>query len=74
MGRDCATLERRLAETRRAELVHWALGPAWLVTALGLPPQGVVINLVFATLFNLPYLLLQGYNRLRVRQLLRLRG
>ncbi len=74
MGRDCATLERRLAETRRAELVPWALGPAWLVTALGLPPQGVVINLVFATLFNLPYLLLQGYNRLRVRQLLRLRG
>jgi glycosyl-4,4'-diaponeurosporenoate acyltransferase len=34
----------------------------------------VVINLVFATLFNLPCLLLQRYNRLRVRQLLRGRG
>jgi glycosyl-4,4'-diaponeurosporenoate acyltransferase len=71
MGRDRAGLERLLAETRRAELVHWALWPAWLVTALWLPPQGVVINLVFATLFNLPCLLLQRYNRLRVRQLLR---
>jgi glycosyl-4,4'-diaponeurosporenoate acyltransferase len=74
MGRDRAGLERLLAETRRAELVHWALWPAWLVTALWLPPQGVVINLVFATLFNLPCLLLQRYNRLRVRQLLRRRG
>jgi len=74
MGRDRTGLERLLAETRRAELVHWALWPAWLVTALWLPPQGVVINFVFATLFNLPCLLLQRYNRLRVRQLLRGRG
>ena len=74
MGRDRASLERLLAETRRAELVHWTLWPAWLVTALWLPPQGVVINLLFATLFNLPCLLLQRYNRLRVRQLLRGRG
>jgi glycosyl-4,4'-diaponeurosporenoate acyltransferase len=71
MGRDRAGLERLLAETRRAEWVHWALWPAWLATALWLPPRGVVINLAFATLFNLPCLLLQRYNRLRVRQLLR---
>ena len=70
MGRDRAGLERLLAETRRAELVHWALWPAWLVTALWLPPLGVVLNLVFATLFNLPCLLLQRYNRLRVGKLL----
>ena len=70
MGRDRAGLERLLAETRRAELVHCALWPAWLVTALWLPPQGVVLNLVFATFFNLPCLLLQRYNRLRVGKLL----
>ena len=70
MGRDRAGLERLLAETRRAELVHWALWPAWLVTALWLPPRGVVLNLVFATCFNLPCLLLQRYNRLRVGKLL----
>jgi glycosyl-4,4'-diaponeurosporenoate acyltransferase len=70
MGRDRAGLERLLAETRRAELVHWALWPAWLVTALWLPPRGVVLNLVFGTCFNLPCLLLQRYNRLRVGKLL----
>ena len=70
MGRDRAGLDRLLAETRRAELVHWALWPAWLVTALWLPPRGVVLNLVFATCFNLPCLLLQRYNRLRVGKLL----
>ena len=68
--RDRPSLERLLAVTRRAELVHLALWPFWLVTALWLPPQGVLINLLFATLFNLPCLWLQRYNRLRLRQIL----
>jgi len=68
--RDRASLERLLAETRRAELVHLALWPFWLLTALWLPPQGVLVNLVFATLFNLPCLWVQRYNRLRLRQIL----
>lgn len=68
--RDPLALRRLLLETRRAELVHWALWPAWLVTALWLPPVGVLINLVFATLFNLPCLLLQRYNRLRLQLVL----
>jgi glycosyl-4,4'-diaponeurosporenoate acyltransferase len=68
--RDRASLERLLTETRRAELVHLMLWPFWLVTALWLPPMGVLINLVFATLFNLPCLWLQRYNRLRLHQLL----
>ena len=73
VGRDPATLQRLVEETRRAELVHLALWPFWLFTALWLPPAGVLINLIFATLFNLPCLLLQRYNRLRlVRTLLRL--
>ena len=68
--RDRSCLERLMAETRRAELVHLALWPFWLVTALWLPPRGVLINLVFATLFNLPCLWVQRYNRLRLRQIL----
>lgn len=68
--RDPASLERLRVETRRAELVHWALWPAWIVTALWLPPGGVLINLVFATLFNLPCLLVQRYNRLRLERTL----
>jgi glycosyl-4,4'-diaponeurosporenoate acyltransferase len=66
--RDPAALRRLIAETRRAELVHWALWPAWLLSALWLPPLGVAINLLFATLFNLPCLLLQRYNRRRLQR------
>jgi glycosyl-4,4'-diaponeurosporenoate acyltransferase len=73
VSRDPAALQRLVEETRRAELVHLAIWPFWLCTALWLPPVGVLINLIFATLFNLPCLLLQRYNRLRLaRTLLRL--
>lgn len=74
IGRDRAALERLMLETRRAELVHLTLWPFWLLTALWLPPAGVVINLFFATLFNLPCLLLQRYNRLRLQRTLRQLG
>jgi glycosyl-4,4'-diaponeurosporenoate acyltransferase len=70
VSRDPATLQRLVEETRRAELVHLALWPFWIVTALWLPPAGVLINLIFATLFNLPCLWLQRYNRLRLKPLL----
>ncbi|MFN9872440.1 MAG: hypothetical protein ACK55E_13495 [Cyanobacteriota bacterium] len=70
VSRDRQALERLVAETRRAELVHLALWPLWLFTLLWLPPSGVLINLLFATLFNLPCLWLQRYNRLRLQQLL----
>jgi glycosyl-4,4'-diaponeurosporenoate acyltransferase len=68
--RDPLALERLLLETRRAELVHWALLPAGLLTALWLPPAGVVVNGLFALLFNLPCVLLQRYNRARLRRCL----
>lgn len=72
--RDPLALARLVGETRRAELVHALLWPAWLLTALWLPPAGVLVNLAFASLFNLPCLLLQRYNRSRLlRCLARLR-
>jgi glycosyl-4,4'-diaponeurosporenoate acyltransferase len=64
--RNRAALERLVAETRRAELVHLALWPFWLVTGLWLPLEGVLGNLLFATCFNLPCIWLQRYNRLRL--------
>ena len=70
VGRDRRNLERLVLETRRAELVHLALWLFWIATALWLPPVGVLINLGFATLFNLPCLWVQRYNRLRLQQLL----
>jgi glycosyl-4,4'-diaponeurosporenoate acyltransferase len=73
--RDPTQLERLVLETRRAELVHRTLWSFWIVTALWLPPAGVLVNLIFACLFNLPCLLVQRYNRLRLgRTLQRLRG
>lgn len=69
--RDHASLGRLLVETRRAELVHWILWSAAGVTALWLPPGGVLVNLLFATGFNLPCLVLQRYNRQRLQHCLR---
>ncbi len=68
--RDPESQRLLLIETRRAELVHWALWAAGLLTALWLPPAGVLVNLLFATAFNLPCLLLQRFNRRRVQRLL----
>lgn len=64
--RDPAALRRLVLETRRAELVHWALWPAALLTALWLPPPALLVNLAFACLFNLPCLRVQRYNRWRL--------
>lgn len=69
MGRDAATLRRLLAETRRAELVHLAIWPFWIVTAVWLPPVGVLIKLLLFTPLDLPCLWLQRYNRLRLEDL-----
>lgn len=71
VGRQRSNLERLLLETKRAELVHLVLWWFWLVTALWLPPAGVLVNLAFATGFNLPCLWVQRYNRLRLQTLLR---
>ncbi len=68
--RDPVALRRLVVETRRAELVHWVLWPAGLLTVLWLPPAGVLVNLVFATVFNLPCVLLQRFNRGRLRRCL----
>lgn len=68
--RDQAALQRLIGETRRAELVHWCLWPAWLLSARWLPPTGVALNLLFATAFNLPCLLLQRYTRRRLQRTL----
>jgi glycosyl-4,4'-diaponeurosporenoate acyltransferase len=65
-----AALERLVQETRRAELVHWALLPAGLLTALWLPPSGVLVNQLFALAFNLPCLILQRFNRGRLHRCL----
>ena len=70
--RDPQALERLLIETRRAALVHALLWPAGLLTGLWLPPEALLVNLAFATLFNVPCLLVQRHNRNRLRRCLSL--
>jgi len=68
--RDLNTLRRLVLETRRAELVHWLLLAAVPLTALWLPPSGLLVNVLFALAFNLPCLLLQRWNRARLQRLM----
>lgn len=72
--RDPSSLRRLVLETRRAELVHWLLLPGGLLTALWLPPAAVLVNVLFALVFNLPCLLLQRWNRRRLQRCLGRRG
>jgi glycosyl-4,4'-diaponeurosporenoate acyltransferase len=75
VSRDPLTLQRLVVETRRAELVHWTLWAAALLTPLWLPPAAALGNLLFATGFNLPCLLLQRFNQRRLlRCLARVQG
>ena len=68
--RDPESLRRLTLETWRAELVHWALLPAGLITGLWLPPPGMLVNLMVALVLNLPCLLLQRFNRSRLQRCL----
>lgn len=68
--RDLQSLRRLVLETRRAELVHWLLLLGGMLTALWLPPSGVLVNMLFALAFNLPCLLLQRHNRARLQRCL----
>jgi glycosyl-4,4'-diaponeurosporenoate acyltransferase len=68
---DPAALKRLLIETRRAEYVHWIVIFAWVFTLWFNPPWAawtVAILLVFG---NLPCILVQRYNRLRLLRILK---
>ena len=57
-------------ETRRAELAHWwalSCGPLF---ALWNPPLATALLLAYGVLANLPFVLIQRYNRFRIEALL----
>jgi glycosyl-4,4'-diaponeurosporenoate acyltransferase len=73
-GADDATLTRFVAETRRAELTHWAViavGPLFL---LWNPWWLGLVMIAYALIANLPCLLVQRYNRARLLRVLRRSG
>ncbi|MFC7489863.1 MULTISPECIES: hypothetical protein [unclassified Knoellia] len=67
---DDAGLEAFVRETRRAELGHWwamACSPFFI---LWNPPLASVLLVAYGVLVNLPFILIQRYNRLRIDALL----
>lgn len=64
--RSTSDLARFVAETRRAEIVHWAIPAITPVFALWNPPWLLAVMAAYALVANLPCLLVQRYNRGRL--------
>lgn len=69
-GRSDAHLERFVAETRRAEYVHWSnlvAGPLFLIWC---PPLLGSFMIVFGVVAHLPFIVVQRFNRERLLAIL----
>lgn len=69
-ARDRAGLELFVRETRRAELAHWwclACGPVFV---LWNPPLASALLVTYGVAVNLPFVLIQRYNRFRTQGLI----
>ncbi|UMG93396.1 hypothetical protein [Nocardioides sp. TF02-7] len=67
---DVAGLELFVRETRRAELAHWwALwcGPVFVIWN---PPLAAALLIGYGVVVNLPFILIQRYNRARTQGLI----
>jgi glycosyl-4,4'-diaponeurosporenoate acyltransferase len=67
---DVAGLELFARETRRAELAHWwamACGPVFVLFN---PPLAASLLVLYGVVVNLPFILIQRYNRFRTQPLL----
>lgn len=67
---DVAGLELFARETRRAELAHWwamACGPVFV---LWNPPLAAALLITYGIAVNLPFILIQRYNRFRIEAVL----
>ncbi len=63
-------LERFVAETRRAELVHWQLLAASALFGLWNRPALWAAMVAYAIVANLPFIAIQRYNRARLLRIL----
>ena len=69
-GRDVASLQLFVRETRRAELAHW--GAMWCgpLFVLWNPPLAAGLLVTYGVLVNLPFIVIQRYNRSRLLALI----
>jgi glycosyl-4,4'-diaponeurosporenoate acyltransferase len=66
-------IERFAIETRRAELGHWLALCAAPAFGLWNPPLATYLMIVYAAAVNLPFVVIQRYNRARVERCLQRR-
>jgi glycosyl-4,4'-diaponeurosporenoate acyltransferase len=64
-------LDRLAAETRRAEVVHWAAALPVVVMPLWNPAWVTGVMALYAIAANGPFIVIQRYNRARVERILR---
>ncbi|MBO1198185.1 glycosyl-4,4'-diaponeurosporenoate acyltransferase [Staphylococcus simiae] len=69
---DSNTIETMIIETERAELIHW-LSILPVVIFVYAPKYLKIINVLYVLIVNIPIIVVQRYNRPRLRRLLRLR-
>lgn len=67
---DAAGLQRFVRETRRAELAHWWAMACAPLFVLWNPPLPSVLLVAYGVLVNLPFVVIQRYNRVRIQSLL----
>jgi glycosyl-4,4'-diaponeurosporenoate acyltransferase len=71
---DVAGLQLFARETRRAELAHWWAMSCGPVFVLWNPPLAAGLLVGYGVLANLPFILIQRYNRFRIQSLLERRS
>ena len=69
-GRDVESLQLFVRETRRAELAHWWAMGCGPVFVLWNPPLAAGLLAAYGVLVNLPFILIQRYNRFRLEALI----
>ena len=67
---DVAGLELFVRETRRAELGHWWAMACSPLFVLWNPPLPAALLMAYGVLVNLPFILIQRYNRFRTQAIL----
>lgn len=73
-GRRAGGVERFAAETRRAELAHWASFAGLPLCVIWNDVLGVVLMVTYGLVVNLPLIAIQRYNRGRTQRILATRA
>jgi glycosyl-4,4'-diaponeurosporenoate acyltransferase len=71
---DVAGLQLFVRETRRAELAHWCAMGCGPVFVLWNPPLAAGLLIGYGVVVNLPFIVIQRYNRFRIQALIERRS